>query len=159
MKPTLFEPTDLGLITIGTIGVLLIGLCLAVHSFFMFAVLRSHARFSRAVPGLRGVSMLVPAILLATAWITVSCFIQIVLWAVLLWSTGQFDRLPDAMYFSATTYTTLGASHRTLVAPYRTLEPLEATNGLLANGLNTAILFAVMSNLARRHSGYEEFFR
>jgi len=155
MTPTLLESTALGIITV---GVLLIGLCLAVHSVFMFAILRSHALFSRAVPGLHGVTMLVASILIATALIAVSCFIQILIWTFVLWSTGQFDHVLDAMYFSSTTYTTLGASQRVLVAPYRVLEPLEATNGLLANGLNTAILFAIMSNLARRRSGYEEFF-
>lgn len=140
-------------------GVVLIGLCLAVHSLFMFAILKSHAVFATACPGLRGVRMLVPSILLATALIAASSFIQVALWAGLLWWTGTFDQLRDAMYFSATTFTTLGTSHHALVPPYRVLEPLEATNGLLANGLNTAILFALMSSLARRRSGYEEFFR
>lgn len=155
MSPFAVESTALGIITI---GVLLIGVCLAVHSFFMFVVLRSHVRFSRTFPRLRGVGMLVPSVLLATALIAVSCLAQILLWSFVLWSTGQFGRGLDAMYFSATTFTTLGASHRTLVAPYRVLEPLEATNGLLANGLNTAILFAVISRMARHHSGYEDFF-
>ena len=156
MTPTFLESTGLGMMAI---GVLLIGLCLAVHSVFMFAILRSHALFSRAAPRLHGVSMLVGSILIATALIAISCFIQILIWTLVLWSTGQFGHLLDAMYFSSTTYTTLGASHRERVAPYRVLEPLEATNGLLANGLNTAILFAIMSNLARHRSGYEEFFR
>lgn len=155
MHPILLESTGL---VIMTVGILLIGLCLTVHSVFMFAILRSHALFSRAFPNLHGVSVLVPSILIATALITISCFIQILVWTCVLWSTGQFDRILDAMYYSSTTYTTLGASHRVLTAPYRVLEPLEATNGLLANGLNTAILFAIMSSLARHRSGYEDFF-
>jgi hypothetical protein len=36
---------------------------------------------------------------------------------------------------------------------------MEATNGMLAAGLNTAILFAILSNVARRRSDYDEFFR
>jgi multisubunit Na+/H+ antiporter MnhB subunit len=156
MPPTAVEPIDLWL---PTVGVGLIGLCLTIHSFFLFAVLHSHARFSRLYPDLHGVWMLVLSVLLATALIAASCCIQIVLWALVLWSTGDFALFRDALYYSSTTYTTLGASHRVLHAPYRALEPLEATNGLLANGLNTAILFAVISSLARRRSGYEEFFK
>lgn len=152
------ELIDAAGLTVLPAGVLLIGVCLAVHSLFMFMVLKSHAAFVTACPGLRGVRMLVPSILLATALIAVSCFFQVALWAGLLWWTGEFERAADAMYFSATTYTTLGTGHHGLAPPYRVLEPLEATNGLLANGLNTAILFAVMSSLARRRSGYEEFF-
>lgn len=155
MPTTAVEPIDLSILAI---GVGLIGLCLTIHSFFMFGVLHSHARFSRRFPGLHGVWMLVPSVLLATALIAVSCFLQIVIWAFVLWSTGDFALLRDALYYSSATYTTLGASHRLLHAPYRVFEPLEATNGLLANGLNTAILFAIMSSLARRRSGYEEFF-
>lgn len=155
MAATTIETTGLSMIAI---GVVLIGVCLAVHSFFMFVILGSHARFARAFPTLHGMSMLVPAILLATALIALSCLVQIALWAALLWATGEFELLRDAMYYSSSTFTTLGASHRVLVAPYRVLEPLEATNGMLANGLNTAVLFAIMSSLARRRSGYEEFF-
>lgn len=145
-------------LTILPTGVVLIGVCLAVHSVFMFMVLKTHSVFASACPALRGVRMLVPSILLATALIAISCFIQVCLWAAVLWSTGSFLAPRDAMYFSSTTFTTLGTSHHVLVPPYRVLEPLEATNGLLANGLNTAILFALMSSLARRRSGYEEFF-
>jgi hypothetical protein len=156
MPPTVVEAIDLSMLAV---GVGMIGLCLTIHSFFMFAVLHSHARFLRLFPDLHGVWLLVPSVLVATALIAVSCCIQIVLWALVLWSTGEFTFFRDAFYFSSTTFTTLGASHRLLHAPHRALEPLEATNGLLANGLNTAILFAVMSSLARRRSGYEEFFR
>lgn len=78
-------------LTILPTGVVLIGVCLAVHSVFMFMILKTHSMFASACPALRGVRMLVPSI-------------------------------------------------------------------LLANGLNTAILFALMSSLARRRSGYEEFF-
>lgn len=31
-------------------------------------------------------------------------------------------------------------------------------NGMLAAGLNTAILFAILSNLGRKRSGLDEFF-
>ena len=36
------------------------------------------------------------------------------------------------------------------------LEPMEATNGILVAGLNTAILFAILSSVARRHGGYHD---
>jgi hypothetical protein len=156
MSATIADATGTTMIVIG-IG--LIGVCLTIHSCFMFAILKTHALFAGAFPNLRGLRMLVPSILIATGLIVVSCFIQIMLWAALLWWTGQFDLPRDATYYSSSTFTTLGASHRILAAPYRVLEPLEATNGLLANGLNTAILFAIMSSLARRRSDYEEYFR
>jgi hypothetical protein len=45
-----------------------------------------------------------------------------------------------------------------LVPPIRGLEPVEATNGmLLAASLNTAIVFAILSNMVRHHAHYEDF--
>jgi len=61
------------------------------------------------------------------------------------------------IYFSGKTYTTLGTGKHVLVAPYCVLEPMEATNGILVAGLNTAILFAILSRVARNRSGYDEF--
>lgn len=61
------------------------------------------------------------------------------------------------IYFSGTTYTILGTGKHVLEAPYCVLEPMEATNGILVAGLNTAILFAILSTVARNRSGYDEF--
>ena len=62
-------------------------------------------------------------------------------------------------HFSGTTYTTLGTGKHVLVPPNRVLEPVEATNGMLAAGLNTALLFAILSSMARKHADYDDFFR
>jgi len=52
----------------------------------------------------------------------------------------------------------LGTGKHGLVAPHRILEPVEATNGMLAAGLNTAILFAILSSMAKKNAGYGDFF-
>jgi hypothetical protein len=140
-------------------GIGLIGVCLAVHAFFMFLVLKAHTVYLRTYPRAHGARLLVPATLLATGIIAVSSFIQIVTWAVVLKGSGGVHDLRDALHFSATTFTTLGTTRLEIKPPFRSLEPLEATNGLLANGLNAAILFAIMASLGRRHSGFDEFFR
>ena len=73
-------------------------------------------------------------------------------------SDASFERIADVVYLSGTTYTTLGTGKHLLMPPYCVLEPMEATNGILAAGLNAAILFAIVSNVARRSSDYDEFF-
>lgn len=139
-------------------GMLTMGLCLSIHAVFMFAILKAQVRFRRYVPGAHGIGLIVTSILLATVLIVASSGIQIVIWAGPCWATGHFHSFRDALYFSGTTYTTLGTGERGLSAPYRVFEPLEAMNGMLAAGLNTAILFAILSNLGRRHSVLNEFF-
>ena len=141
-------------------GVLLVGVSLTIHVFFMFLNLKSQAWLKDGpLANAHGIAFLMPSVLVATLFIAVSSLIQIVLWAWVLWSCGPFDRFLDAMYVSSTTYTTLGTAPHVLVPPYRALEPMEAATGMLASGLNTAILFAVVASFARKQAGVGEFFR
>ena len=57
------------------------------------------------------------------------------------------------------TCTTLGTGKHVLVSPNRVLEPVEATNGMLAGGLNTALMFSILSSMAKKHADYDDFFR
>jgi hypothetical protein len=140
-------------------GMLTMALCLVIHSVFMFLVLRSQIAFRTRFPRAAGFALVVPTILLATVLMVVSSILQILVWFGVLHLFGSFPSASDALYFSGTTYTTLGTGKHVLVAPYRVLEPLEAMNGTLAAGLNTAVLFAILANLARKHSTLGEFFR
>lgn len=139
-------------------GMLTMALCLSIHAIAMFAILKTQVWFRRRFPGAHGISLIVPSILLATVVMVISSGIQICIWSALCWTTGHFNSYRDALYFSGTTYTTLGTGERGLAAPYRAFEPIEAMNGMLAAGLNTAILFAILANFGRRHSSLNEFF-
>lgn len=141
------------------VGVVLVGVSLTIHAFFMFVILKSQIRLKDGLLAkARGFALLMPSFLVATVFIALSSFIQIVLWAWVLRQFGRFDNISEALYFSATTYTTLGTAKHVLVPPYRALEPMEAAAGMLASGLNTAVLFAILANMGRRHSGFDEFF-
>ena len=150
MQATMWEVIAAGIVTMSP--------CLSIHALFMFAVLRSQVHFRKRFPRVTGIGLIVPSILLATVLIVVSSILQIAIWAVLCWATGHFDSFRDAAYFAGTTYTTLGSAGQPLGPPFRVFEPLAAMNGMLAAGLNTAILFAILSNLGRKRSGLEEFF-
>jgi len=142
------------------LGVLLVGVNLTIHACFMFLILKSQVWLKNGILAKAGgLALLVPSILLATVLIAVSSFIQVVLWALVLWHFGPFDGLLEAMYFSGTSYTTLGTAKHVLVPPYRVFEPMEAVTGMLASGLNTAVLFAILASMGRKRSGFEEFFR
>ena len=52
-----------------------------------------------------------------------------------------------------------GTGKHVLVPPYCVLEPMEATNGILVAGLNTALLFAILASIARRQAGDEDLVR
>lgn len=132
--------------------------CLVIHTFVLFGVLRWQVRFRRCFPAARGAWLVVPSILLATVMLMASNFVQIGIWSAVLWQFGNFESVNDALYFSGTTYTTLGTGKHVLVAPHRILETVEASNGMLAAGLNTAVLFAILSSMAKKHAAYDDFF-
>jgi len=150
---------ELGMVEAAAVALGTMGVCLTIHVVFMFLILKVQVAVRDRLPRLRGIGLLVTSILLATLLMTISGHIQVVLWAGVLRTFGNFAKFTDALYFSATTYTTLGSGAHALEPPFRLFEPTEAANGMLAAGLNTAVLFAVISSMARKHSGFEEFFR
>jgi hypothetical protein len=140
-------------------GLFTMGLCLVIQAVFMFLVLRIHVTVRRRWHTALGLRIVVPTILLATIVMAVSNLVQILIWFGVLHLFSTFSDPADALYFSGTTFTTLGTAKHFLVPPYRVLEPLEAMNGTLAAGLNTAVLFALLSNVAREHATLGTFFR
>ncbi|MEY8838159.1 ion channel, partial [Cribrihabitans sp. XS_ASV171] len=73
--------------------------------------------------------------------------IQVWIWA-LVWV--GFDILPDwneAIYFSLVTYTTLGYGDITLGPDVRIFGAFASVTGILAIGLSTAFLVALMARL------------
>lgn len=142
-----------------SIGILLVGLSLTIHAFFMFLILRAQVSLKRGLLArASGMTLLVPSILVATVFIAVASFIEVIIWACVLRHFGSFATFLDALYFSGTTFTTLGTAKHVLVPPYRAFEPMEAAAGMLASGLNTAVLFAILASMGRKQSGFDEFF-
>jgi hypothetical protein len=73
---------------------------------------------------------------------------------ILLWAGFyRWHCLPSwdsAIYFSASTYSTLGCSDVSLPSSWRTLGPLESVLGVLMCGLSVSLLFAIILRLVNR---------
>ncbi|NBR06612.1 MAG: hypothetical protein EBT92_12680 [Planctomycetes bacterium] len=140
-------------------GIATMFLCLVFHSIFLSLTINIQIKFMNTFPNASGIGLLMPTILIATFFFVVSSFIQIVLWCFLLMAFGTFANINDALYFSATTYTTLGTGKHVLVAPFRMLEPLEAATGMLVVGLNTAILFSIFHRTVKKDPNMDAFLK
>ena len=70
---------------------------------------------------------------------------------ILLWAGFYRWRcLPSwdaAVYFSASSYSTLGCSDVSLPSSWRTLAPLESVMGVLMCGISVSLLFAIVTRL------------
>ena len=73
---------------------------------------------------------------------------------ILLWATFYRWRcLPSwdsAIYFSASSYSTLGCNDVSLPSTWRMLAPLESVIGVLMCGISASLLFAIVTRLINR---------
>jgi hypothetical protein len=89
-------------------------------------------------------AVMIAIVLIALAGI----FIQLSVWAAVVYSLDQFPNFASAFYYSANNFTTLGLDYVTVAPRWRLLAPLEAVNGVLMFGVTTAMLFTIMGRLA-----------
>ena len=69
---------------------------------------------------------------------------EALVWALFLVLVGALPHFEAAVYFSLTSYTTVGYGDVLLPAPWRLLGPIEAAVGVLMLGWSTGVLVAVI---------------
>ncbi len=74
---------------------------------------------------------------------------EILLYALTFLGLGAIGSLPDALYFSAMTYGTLGYNDDLRHPVWRLVAAIEGINGLLLIGWSTAFFVTVMGRLIR----------
>jgi voltage-gated potassium channel len=99
------------------------------------------------IGGLRSASLVVR---LTTA-VVVLHGLEILVWA----SFYRWRCLPSwdsAVYFSASSYSTLGCNDVNLPSNWRTLAPLESVIGVLMCGISVSLIFAIITRLTNRNA-------
>ena len=98
-------------------------------------------------------------VLLITAFsaIIVLHMIEIAIWAAFYFGNSLFSDFETALYFSTTSYTTIGFGDVVLPRAWRMLGGIEGVTGVLLCGLSTAFVFAIVNamfqmRLQRRNS-------
>jgi hypothetical protein len=69
------------------------------------------------------------------------------IWAAFYLISGDLPDLETAIYFSMTSYTTVGYGDIVLPPPWRILGPIEAAVGILMFGWTTAIIVAAITRI------------
>jgi voltage-gated potassium channel len=88
-----------------------------------------------------------------TAAVVVLHGLEILLWACFY----RWRCLPSwdsAIYFSASSYSTLGSNDVSLPSGWRTLAPLESIIGVLMCGISVSLLFAIITRLISRDTRF-----
>lgn len=73
--------------------------------------------------------------------------VQIWIWAIFYMYIGELPDLEEALYFSTSTFTTVGYGDVLLGKDWRLVSSFQAANGFVLFGWSTAFIFEVMSKL------------
>lgn len=126
------------------VGILLIGATVFIHAVALnFLDLRLH----RLVPALEQRflrawrSMLMTMAVLGVFLVNV---VQIWIWGLFYLVMGELPDLETALYYSTSTFTTVGYGDVVLSDQWRLLSSFEAANGMILFGWSTAFIFSMM---------------
>lgn len=134
-------PTQLALAT------LFVGASVVVHLVglaALLAVLRGHRHAANRIRAAFFNSL---AILLAAFGLFALHSIEIWAWAALYLWLGAFPTLENALYFSVSTYVTIGYGDVVLPPGYRILGAIEGASGIILIGWSTAFFFSIVDRL------------
>ena len=80
-----------------------------------------------------------------TCWLILTHLAEITLWGLFYFWQGLISDFRSSLYFSAGTYTTLGAGDLALPHAWRIFAPLEALTAALMVGLSTGLFFSIVN--------------
>jgi hypothetical protein len=78
---------------------------------------------------------------------TVISFVEASAWAFVYVWLGALPSMPEAVYFSLVTFTTLGYGDVTLGETWRLLGALQSANGVIIFGWTTAVVVALLQRM------------
>jgi hypothetical protein len=80
-------------------------------------------------------------------WVISLHLLQVGVWAIGFWCSGQLPHLETALYFSLVTFTTIGYGDVVLTGGWRLPAGLEGLTGILLIGWSTATVFSVVNSM------------
>ncbi len=134
-------------------GSLMLGICLLVHLLLLvltIRILRFLVDWFEIPMRGRHWALLIAA---AIAMVVLAHTAQVWMWAAAFVLLSALPTISDAVYFSLTTYTTLGYGDLIVSDEFRTFAAMAAVTGLLSFGLSTAFLVGLLTRLLPRKIG------
>ena len=130
-------------------GSVFLGICVLMHVAFLAGSVPwteavAHF-FKRRFAHVRNAAMM----LCSMSFMVVSHTIQVWFWAAFVLRWGPLETWNEAIYFLLITYTSLGYGDIVLGEGLRVFAAFAAVTGLLAFGLSTAFLVALMTRILR----------
>lgn len=128
-------------------GMALVAATVMIHGFGLLGLLRWSRRKGETLGG--GAAPFVRVAYLMGVVLGLFCLhgLEIALYAVFYLAVGALSGMESALYFSASTFTTVGFGDVVLDADWRLVSAIESANGFLLIGWSTAFLVSVTERL------------
>ena len=126
----------------------IVAVCVVLHVICMVTVgewLVSHRRRDRQLGSLGYTGLLI----VVFAIVIFLHMVETAIWAIFYYYRSLFQDFETALYFSITSYTTIGFGDVVLPRAWRMLGGIEGISGVLLCGLSTAFIFAVVNAMFR----------
>jgi hypothetical protein len=121
-----------------TYGAVLIAITVLVHAVCLEGIIRLWRAISMEIR----VRWRVIAISLVVTGIFATHIIEIWVWAIFYFFVEEIQTWESALYFSTSSFTTLGYGDLILSEEWRLLGSIEGINGMILFGWSTAFIFA-----------------
>jgi len=128
------------------VALAMLGACVVVQSAGMLLLIHWLARRRRLLESPSAIRR-VGLLLRLFVGIVLMHVTQVGLWALVFWRAGELSTLETAVYFSLTTYTTIGFGDVVLGPGWRVVAGIEGLTGILLVGWSTAFVFTVVNRM------------
>ncbi|MGH1403291.1 MAG: potassium channel family protein [Alphaproteobacteria bacterium] len=129
------------------IGSFLIALTVVIHAVSLDYLIRSIMKSKGSVKRVFKRYWKIPLLVKAVLGIFVAHIVQIWIWAIFYMIVGVLPDFEEALYFSTSTFTTVGFGDIYLEKDWRLVSSFQSANGFILFGWSTAFIFEVMSKL------------
>ncbi len=130
----------------------IVALTVAIHAFGLIGVTRVMAWLVDLFR-LHGRRSRVLALIFIVFGIFLILLLEVILWALAYQAVGAFSDMETSLYFSATTFSTLGIGDIFPPVEWRLAAAIEGINGFLLIGWSTAYLVAASTRIGPFRSG------
>lgn len=138
------------------VATLMVSLTVLIHFVGLSILLALISRYRPGAGRARNIMGNAIAILGAAFGLFALHGLEIWSYALLYWGTSAFATFEAALYFSTSTYATIGYGDLVLPASSRLIGAIEGANGIILLGWSTAFFFAVVDRMRLLERELEE---
>ena len=129
------------------IGALLICLTVVIHAIALDSLFTWLERSKNKVRLVFRKHWKIPILVTAVLGVFIAHIVQIWIWALFYLFVGALPDFEESLYFSTSTFTTVGFGDIFLDKTWRLISSFQSANGFILFGWSTAFIFEVMSKL------------